>query len=74
MRLGRILEYFESSAIFSAQDKQKYNHIFGRYSTLAVTCSTESYPVAIDANHNTDQEKLHIILVEFYGWLCKLEQ
>ena len=38
------------------------------------TYSTESFPVAIDANHNTDQERLHIILVEFYGWLCKLEQ
>jgi hypothetical protein len=28
MRLGKILEYFESSAMFSAQDKQKYNHMF----------------------------------------------
>ena len=28
MRLGRILEYFEFSAIFKAQDKQKYNHMF----------------------------------------------
>ena len=28
MRLGRILEYFEFSAMFSAQDNQKYDYMF----------------------------------------------
>tara|TARA_B100001964_G_scaffold204571_1_gene234384 strand:+ start:198 stop:374 length:177 start_codon:yes stop_codon:yes gene_type:complete len=28
MRLGKILEYFKSSAMFNAQDKQKYNHMY----------------------------------------------
>jgi hypothetical protein len=40
MRLGKILEYFESSAMFNAQDKQKYNHMFNECRSSLKTGST----------------------------------